>query len=431
MKKLSQFSGIFFVLLAGLFFSLLFSCKKEEVKVVPIVVASSVVNITETTAVCGGEISSDGGADVTSRGVCWSLNANPTTSDKKTIDGVGKGTFNSSITGLTPGGTYYLRAYAGNSVGTAYSSQVIFTALASEVALTTKSLSLVTTTSAACGGAISTDGGAAVTARGVCWNTSANPTIANSKTSDGTGPGLYTSSITGLTKNTLYYIRAYATNSVGTSYGDEILLKTFTGTVTDVENNVYNTVTIGTQVWMAENLRTTKYNDGTSITLVADGVAWAALTTEGYCWYNNDKATYKTPYGGLYNWYAVNPANNGGKNVCPEGWKVPGDDQWTSLADFLGGNMGSGGRLKEAGMEHWLSPNTGATNETGFTALPGGNRSANGEYVGINTGGNWWSLTEYEINSAWNRYLNSANSHVHPQFWGKRNGVSVRCIKDL
>jgi uncharacterized protein (TIGR02145 family) len=422
MKKLSFVSTILSIFLSVI----LFGCKKEAVSVIPSVSLATVSNITETSAESGGEVTANGGAEVTARGVCWSVNNNPSTADKKTTDGTGSGSFTSSITGLTPGETYNLRAYAVNSVGTAYSNQTKFAVLASKVVLTTTSLSAVTTTSAACGGTIATDGGAAVTARGVCWSTSTNPTIANSKTSDGTGPGLYPSSITGLTKNTLYYVRAYATNSSGTSYGDEILLKTFTGTVSDVENNVYNTVTIGSQVWMAENLKTTKYNDGTSIPLVTDGVAWSALTTDAYCWYNNDKATYKDTYGALYNWYAVNPATNGGKNVCPTGWRVPSDAQWTIMTDFLGGEMGSGGKLKEAGTVHWQSPNTGATNETGFTALPGGSRG--GDFLGIFTSGGGWTSTEYEIKSAWNRFISSSNSNVHTQLYGKQNGVPVRCL---
>ncbi|MBI5010148.1 MAG: fibrobacter succinogenes major paralogous domain-containing protein, partial [Bacteroidia bacterium] len=137
--------------------------------------------------------------------------------------------------------------------------------------------------------------------------------------------------------------------------------------VSDIDGNVYQTVTIGTQVWMKENLKTTKLNDGIALPNVIDNAAWAALTTTGYCWYNNDATTYKSTYGALYNWYAVNTGK-----LCPIGWHVPSDDEWTLLTTFRGGYSVAGGKLKETGTLHWTSPNTGATNETGFTALPGG-----------------------------------------------------------
>ncbi len=429
MKKLTSVSDISLVILAGLFLSLLFGCKKEATNVIPSIVIATVGNITESSAATGGEISSDGGSAVTARGVCWNTDKIPTTSDKKTTDGNGLGSFTSSITGLTAGGTYYVRAYATNAVGTAYSSQVTFSALSTVPILTTTSLSDVATTSAKTGGNIVADGGSAISARGVCWGTTSNPTTANNITTDGTGNGLFVSSISGLAVNTLYYIRAYATNSKGTTYGEQIVLKTFTGTVTDVDANTYNTVTIGSQVWMAENLKTTKYSDGSEIPVVTDAPAWAALTTGACCWYNNDKAASNPAYGALYNWYAVSTSTNGGKNVCPTGWHVPSDGELTSLTSYLGGDIGAGGKLKEAGTAHWLSPNTGATNETGFTALPGGNRG-DVDFLGIYNGGNLWSSTDYVGGSSWNRYFNASNSNVHTQFSGKENGFSVRCLKD-
>ena len=174
----------------------------------------------------------------------------------------------------------------------------------------------------------------------------------NSKTTDGSGTGTFTSSITGLTAGTTYYVRAYATNSAGTGYGNDISFTTQqggVGNVTDDDGNVYHSVTIGTQVWMVENLKTTKYNDGTSIPLVTDATDWHNLLTPGYCWNNNDEATYKATYGALYNWYTVNTGN-----LCPTGWHVPGDAEWTTLTTYLGGEDVAGGKLKEVGITHWL-----------------------------------------------------------------------------
>jgi hypothetical protein len=189
----------------------------------------AISNISYTTASSGGSITNDGGAAVTARGVCWSTSSNPTAVlSTKTIDGSGTGSFSSSITGLLAATTYYVRGYATNSVGTAYGNQVVFTTSALTLAtLTTTAISAITTTTASSGGNISLDGGAAVTARGVCWSTSINPTIAlSTKTIDGSGIGSFTSSITGLVAGTSYYVRGYATNSVGTAYGNQVVFTT-------------------------------------------------------------------------------------------------------------------------------------------------------------------------------------------------------------
>jgi uncharacterized protein (TIGR02145 family) len=433
MKKNLSLLASFSLLFIVLFLFLMISCKKTSGGGgdVPTILVASVNKITQTSATSGGEVTSDGGSAVTSRGVCWSSDKIPTTSDNKTTDGSGSGTFTSSVIGLNPGATYNIRAYAINASGTAYSIALTFTALSYATVLTTAPFSAITTTTAKSGGDVPNDAGAPVTARGVCWNTSSNPTIGNNKTIDGSGPGAFTSSLTGLTPNTNYYIRAYATTSTATSYGNELVIKTFTGTVKDIDKNVYNTITIGTEVWMAENLKTTIYNDGTPIPMVTDPVAWTALTTDGYCWYSNDSATYKKTYGGLYNFYVVDTTSNGGKNVCPAGWHVPTDYEWSSLTGNVGGDVGAGGKLKEAGTTHWLSPNAGATNESFFSALPGGSRGGYGAFIDIGASGNFWTSDKYyDTTSSWDRFISSDNSNVHRQYIGKVNGLSIRCIKD-
>jgi len=196
-------------------------------------------------------------------------------------------------------------------------------------------------------------------------------------------------------------------------------------TVTDIDGNVYHTVPIGTQVWMVENLKTTRYNDGTPIPNVTDNTAWAYLTTPGYCWYNNDLATYKNTYGALYNGYTVDLYSNGGKNVCPTGWHVPSFDEFATLTTYLGGVAVAGGKLKETGTTHWTAPNTGATNETGFTALPGGFRNNYSSFYLIGNvcylrydGGFYVSNIGYN-NGVWGIGYNDVIS-----------GYSVRCLKD-
>ena len=205
----------------------------------PKVTTNEITGITQTTATCGGNVTSDGGANVTARGVCWSTSQNPTINDNKTTNSNGTGSFTSNITGLTANTTYYVRAYATNEKGTSYGEQRSFTTMLNiELpTVTTTNVSNITQTTATSGGNVTSNGGANVTARGVCWSTSQNPTISNSHTTDGTGTGSFTSNITGLTANTTYYVRAYATNEKGTAYGEQ---RSFTTLEEDLENQVVN-----------------------------------------------------------------------------------------------------------------------------------------------------------------------------------------------
>ena len=195
------------------------------------ITTSTLLSITQTTSACGGNIESDGASQITSRGVCWSsTNSNPTILDTKTNNGTGIGSFNSSITGLTAGTTYYVRAYATNSVGTAYGNTRTFVTLSPTLpfGIVTTQISSITQNTAIGGGSITNDGGAIIASRGICWSsTNSNPTIFNSiNSNNGSGIGSFTSSLNGLTANTTYFVRAYATNSVGTSYGNVISFTT-------------------------------------------------------------------------------------------------------------------------------------------------------------------------------------------------------------
>jgi uncharacterized protein (TIGR02145 family) len=198
--------------------------------------------------------------------------------------------------------------------------------------------------------------------------------------------------------------------------------------VLDVDGNEYNTTKIGDQRWMVENLRTTKYNDGTSIPLVTSDGAWDALTTPGYCYYDNEPDGYSVPYGALYNYYVVADTNS--LNVCPEGWHVPSDTEWTTLTTYLGGTGVAGGKMKETGTFYWQTPNTGATNETDFAGLPSGNRNYVGSFNDIGSYGDWWSSTESGSTSAWSRLLSYSNDNVAKSLYNRGRGFSVRCLRD-
>ena len=256
-------------------------------KTAPTVTTTVISAITTSTAASGGNVTSDGGAPVTARGVCWSTSANPTTANDKTTNGTGAGSFTSSITGLNPGTTYHLRSYATNSVGTSYGSDVPFTTSKTAPTVTTTAISAITTSTAASGGNVTSDGGASITARGVCWSTSANPTTAITKTTNGTGTGSFTSSITGLSSGTPYHVRAYATNSQGTSYGSDLIFTTST---------------------IAPTLTTTAVSSVTSTSALSGGNVTAdggaSITARGVCWSTsanpttaNDKTTNGTGTG--------------------------------------------------------------------------------------------------------------------------------------
>jgi len=194
--------------------------------------------------------------------------------------------------------------------------------------------------------------------------------------------------------------------------------------VIDYDGNVYKTIQIGDQVWMAENLKTTKFNDGMTIPLVTDNVTWLSLSSPGYSAYDNNRRIGNT-FGALYNWYAVETGN-----LCPAGWHAPTDEEWTILANYLGGSLVAGGKLKEVGTTHWYSPNDDATNETGFTALAGGYRDYKGPFGSLGYVGHWWSSTEISTTQAWNHWMFYENGELYRYEYGKRYGLSVRCVKD-
>jgi uncharacterized protein (TIGR02145 family) len=197
-------------------------------------------------------------------------------------------------------------------------------------------------------------------------------------------------------------------------------------TVTDIDGNVYNTVTIGNQVWMKENLKVTHYRNGDPIPNVTTSAGWSNLSTGAYCNYGNNPNQAIT-YGRLYNWYAATDR----RQLAPEGWHVATDAEWTTLTDFAGGLGVAGGKLKERGSTHWLSPNTGATNDYGFTALPGGLIERDGTFWSIQFIASWWCSTEANASEGWARGIFSDAIYVdRGGYYSKKIGFSIRCVKD-
>ncbi len=417
------------------------------------VVTSAVGGVTETTAEGGGNVISDGGATITARGVCWSTSQNPTTTDPKTTDAGTTGIYASLLTGLTCSTTYYVRAYAINQSGTEYGNQVQFTTSPCPVPPTviTSSVIGVAETTAQVGGNVTDDGGATITARGVCWNTTGNPTTLDFKTTDAGTIGSYESSLTGLSPFTTYYIKAYATNSAGTSYGSVYEIKTYwdNSMISDIDGNDYHTIQIGNQVWMTENMKTTRFQDGGVIQLVEDDAEWEAISMEEetYCWYFNDIDN-KNTFGALYSYTAAvhgaggSDANPSGiQGVCPDNWHLPSDAEWKELEINLGMNPGStdgigwrgtdqGGKLKSEGLTFWNDPNIGANNESGFSALPGGWRHTWGEYSDLGAWAVFWTTSEISSTEVWHRNLLNDHEDIYRNIYDKRGGFSVRCLKD-
>ncbi|HRZ96430.1 MAG TPA: FISUMP domain-containing protein [Paludibacter sp.] len=312
--------------------------------------------------------------------------------------------------------------------------------------LTTSIVTNIDPTTAVSGGKITMKGNSDVTARGVCWSKNHNPTIADNLTSDGWGIGTFSSNLSGLSSGEIYYLRAFATNSKGTAYGNEV---SFSTTIKDIDGNHYKVVKIGTQTWMAENLKTTKYQNGEAIgTTNPANKDVSGETAPKYQWAYNDNDSNVTKYGRLYTWYAVVDT----RNIAPVGWHVPTDAEWTQLENYMivngynydGSHSGNKIAKALAATTDWTEYiNTGTigyelskNNKSGFTALPGGIRGtdgsfSNGSYLGaFGYSGCWWSSTENSFTYPWIRHLEYYYVKLDRAGGEKGAGFSVRCVKD-
>lgn len=303
-------------------------------------------------------------------------------------------------------------------------------------------------------GTLASLGGEEISSYGICWSETANPDInASCIVLDAPVlPGKFNANISGLSPSTTYYVRAYAVLKSTTVYSAENDFTTRPAAedmVMDADGNIYRTVKIGDQVWMAENLKSTMYSDRTPVPFVEDSARWFHFTREslGYCWYGNVE-THGYVYGALYSWPAATRAfdgistiEEGVQGICPDGWHLPSDNEWKELELYLGmtpeeagavkwRGSDQGGRLKYEGIESWKAPNSGASNEVGFNALPGGYRHGGAMFLGVSETARFWTSTQRGYGYAWYRAVDFDRTDVYKDFSGVYRGHSVRCVKD-
>jgi uncharacterized protein (TIGR02145 family) len=265
------------------------------------------------------------------------------------------------------------------------------------------------------------DGGGPITSKGIVYGTQILPTLLDKSVLNGPEAGAFDGTITELLPNTRYYFRAFATNEQGTRYSNQLLENT-TSLVTDVDGNIYHGIKIGTQTWLNKNLMVTKYQNRDSVYEVIPDGLWQNLLSGGWSNIDNTSDNNET-YGKLYNWFAVSD----GRKLCPQGWKIPSDDEWTVLTSYLGGLDIAGGKLKSTGITFWQIPNAWANNLSYFTGLPSGYRDELGVFFGVGYYGLWWSSTSNGT-EAWSRYVYNEFNYASKETLSKNRGLSIRCL---
>ncbi len=340
------------------------------------------------------------------------------------------------ISGLNHNTTYFLRAYATNDIGTGYGETISFSTLQMMVpVVVTNEASAIAYKNAISGGGISSKGAPTILSKGVCWSTDQNPTVSDNVLISEVASDGFTSMIDGLSDNTTYNLRAFATNAIGTGYGSTMSFTTkkYEGTVTDIDGNVYNIIKIGTQEWMEENLKVTHYRNGDAIPYASYlDLADSLISSGAFCNYDNDENN-DSIYGRLYNWFAVNDT----RYIAPAGWHVPTEEEWVILDNYLGGGSTATKKILPFGNSYWEEEND-ATNESGFSTLPAGLYRwqcfwayCQWQYYGLGRTANFWSSDDqgnaapiFFLSVPPNLSANNFDSSI------KSRCLSVRCIKD-
>lgn len=434
LKKMKTLTPYFFIRTIGLvsvaLVLLLQGCKKDEVAIAPQVTTVNATNITFNSATMGGTIKSAGGADIKAKGICYATTAAPTVQSDTTNQGGGLQSFSVILDNLLPNTKYFARAYATSTAGIGYGEEFSFTTgaglpsitvavtgttyteISSNWAITSQGASAISLS----GYVISTTNPLPVTGTDIFWNNNSSATTVNK-------------TITDLAVGTKYYVRAFAANTQGTAYSNVVEATTKSlPTATDADGNVYGSVLIGNQIWMNKNLRTKKFNNGDAIPTT--GTPTQNISAESnpvYYWAPGNSNSNIADYGLLYTSYVA--VDN--RNVCPSGWHVPSNDEFTTLVNYLGGtnlNSTAGNKLKTTGTNFWV--NDSGTNTSGFSAVGSGQREPTGTYPVFKLNGELWSSTAK--NSLENNTLLIYSAVSYPDlYWRpKSTGFAIRCLKD-
>ena len=401
----------------------------------PEVETGGIQNITSHSAQCEYNVVSDGGIPVIQRGLCWNTVSEPTIDGPHTTEGTGTGLYTGTMNELAPETFYHVRAFAINDAGVAYGLERTFTTLpeAQVPTVHTTAVEEVMATTAVVYGSISSDGGSMVTDKGFCWNTEPEPTVDHAFHVVGNGPAPFEYTIEGLAPNTPYFVRAFAVNGAGIGYGEQLEFLTRPEPLEDErDGKIYQTVRIGDQIWMAQNLDIGEMINGG--TLATDNGL-----IEKYCF--GDAPVNCELYGSLYLWREMMHygATEMDKGICPDGWHIPSDEEWKTLERALGMSQadadatgfrgpGTGGLLKDPGISFWNDPNQGANNESGFSARGAGVFTSGG-FVGIKEMTGFWT-SSLQVPNAWYRGLSYISDEISRETADDGDAFSVRCVKD-
>jgi uncharacterized protein (TIGR02145 family) len=405
-------------------FFLMISCEKNSL---PYLDNTKVSDITMYSAVVKGYVFEEGNSLLLSKGICWDSTGNPTTDDfVLRVESIGNG-ISGKITYLLPGQKYYVRCFATNKSGTAYSPIEEFTTIPVGIpAIGTMDVHQIKIRSAVTGVAVSGNSAVYVTKKGVCYGTEPNPTVENSVVREIPGAGWYYTTLNSLSSATTYYVRGFATTKAGTGYGEELHFTTYRDSVADIEGRYYYTTTLGNEEWLGSNLCVTRYNNGDPIGTTEPSFINIEQEAEPkYQWaYLGDES--KVPdYGRYYTWHAVNDS----RKLCPAGWHIPTDEEWADLINWYGGELKAGDPMKLISIL-WDIYHLPIYDDSGFNAIGSGYRKPDGAFMELRQSANFWSSASLSGTEAYSRRIEGLTPAVTRAASSKSSGFSVRCVRD-